>query len=204
MITKNKVIVALVAIIIIMCFCFKMCNRPAPVKPSTPTVKEQKDNRTKIEKDDKRVQDSLNKKIDSLTTQSKVLKKGLKNAQEYVNVLLNGMSEKTDTTTDYIECITYEEVAHLIVANKEKDSLANATISTLDSVIANQTHKLTAKDTLYNRLGRYFDEALINQTKLQSYSKQLEKQVKRKKAANVVWKVVAVAGGLFILNEKIK
>jgi hypothetical protein len=148
--------------------------------------------------------DSLLAENDLLKSVDTVLKSSIKRerqsrlmAENTLNATINRLpanakKEVEDKATEY----------EIIVA--ETDSTCNAIADNLQKQIVIKDSIFAAKDSLYNTIKRSLRLAVNQNQMLLDYSGDLKKQVKKKKAATVLWKIAAVAAGGFIIYQSAK
>ncbi len=210
---REPILIAAIIAIIIAWVVLETCrknNKSIPEKPTITQPKEVKVQRANIEAAGRSKDDSLKSVADKWKKEALTNKAKLAAAQNQVNGLLVDLGWYEDQTSDSAtirndyEIETEVIIAHLVVANKYKDSVANATIRNQDSTIQATEHRLAQKDSLYAQSRLLFDKSLADQEKLIDYSKKLKKQVRKKNFGNIVWKVVAGGAILLLANEKLK
>ena len=198
-ITKNNVIIALVAIIFLI-VVFNGCGDDKPlqiVKTVTHTIVQ------KVKADEKasiKIIDSLQERELELIGDVMEYKTSLANAEYIVNNLL-------DNATVVIDSSNKDQLKHqlsiLKKANTAKDSICYSVINTQDSMLSVKDEIIVERILLYSKLRNSFNQVVENEGVKDANIKTLKKQLRKKKFGTVVWKVAAGAAGVFILKNSL-
>lgn len=188
---------------------FKDCGKPT-VKTPEPILVPIKDQVKTVENNEaksKKVIDSLNKENSKQVAIANDLKGKLKAEQNNsrliertLNAYLNQVTpEQPRDTNDY-----ENNVRDLITSSQRKDSLCNSLTTNLEGQIRLKDNVITEKDILYSRLRSSFDLSIAQQQTLIDYSKKLKKEIKAKNRSALVWKIISIGAGVFILQNQVR
>jgi hypothetical protein len=154
-------------------------------------------------------EDKYKKKYDSLSyinttlmIKGRMLQMNLSDAQVYGKVLESAM--RKTVTENPIPKEVEESLNFIINESNERDNMCNDLVSNLNETIINKDSMLLLKDTLYSKLRSSFNFTINQSQLLIDYNKSLNKDIKRKKLANLFWKATTVAAGLLIIKNNIK
>lgn len=195
--------------VIISFFFFKSCNKPAPSAPiiTAPAVlvknvvTEEKSTAIKVDSLQELLNLSVNK-VYKLNLEQSNADRTIKMLREKISLIGN---QEPTTSTDFetSKAELFAEIDKLNHANDHRDSLCDATVSTLQSSGIIKDSIIGLKDRLYNNLRINFDTAISNNQKLLNFSKLQNKQIQNGKAVGFIWKVAALAAGVFIAKQSL-
>jgi len=194
--------VLIMAVLISALILFK-CNCGKVEKPEVIPVKEQVKAVEKKEAVFIPKVDSIELEVKIRDKKIEALNKSLKYLQSE-NKRLGGLALTIDTVYKDIPTTDYLLIQDLVNNAAEADKACNETVTALELQVNSYVNIVSAKDSMYMELRRAFGTAMDQQEICTGYSKKLEKKVKRVQAGRWVWKAVALAGGLFILQSVAK
>lgn len=164
-----------------------------------------------IKKDIAKAEDNYKQKFDSLLAKETALKSQSTNltnkliteiaTRKQAEKLLDiWVSDLPDTVKIEVEkkINDYEDLVF------ESENTCIDLVANLNNQIAVKDTMLIAKDSLYSAIKRSLNLSLIQTDKLIDYSKQLQKQVKRKKAGEFVWKAVSFGLAAILVKQSLK
>ncbi len=191
----------LIFIAVVVCvFFLGLCNQwIMPIKkidkPDITPPSQMVDTVIKYEVVYKKLDDSLMSVINRRDAELATLKPELKTAKGEVARLYEAFDNKYGNVNNDYEDGKGAELREwkrlLKEATGKADSLCQTGMALQDSTIAAQRAQISARDSLYVVLRGVFDKGIAQQNTLINYSKQLERQVSKRKIQSVVWKVVA-------------
>ncbi len=194
--------------VIISFFLFKGCNRQTP-PPQVITAPEQ------LVKNVVVAENITTVKVDSLQLLLKDADKHVawlnlnQNAADRTIALLRdkiaGMAKEKHAENDYQSGKEdlFIEIDNLNQANDKRDSLCDATVSTLQKSNVIKDSIIELKNNLYASLRRSFDTAIDNNYKLIESSKVQKKEIRKRKAGILFWKVAAIGASVFIVKQSL-
>lgn len=83
-------------------------------------------------------------------------------------------------------------------------SSCDSMIATYELTLNNKDSIIAQRDTLYGVLRRGFEKSINANKELFIYSNKLKKELKKKRTGNMLWKGIAIAAGLVLLNNATK
>lgn len=203
MITKKNlaaIIFILVGIAIVL--IYRGCGS-TPIKPVIIPVKTQQQAVQKKDDEMRIKMEYVIAGVDKIIAENKSLKATYewqkKSAQKMEGIIHDLQQEPDKTPSD-----NYDHAVNDYISNaNEKDSSCNFIIDNLNSQLAYKDSVIVLKDNFNEQLRISFNTAIIQQTSLSEYSRQLNRQLRIKKAGNFIWKTAAVVAGLFILKNSL-
>ncbi len=209
---KNILIVLLAGAVIYLLFFGKSCRNEPVGKPDIiptkeivhPVVIREITSKTLVDSFSK-IEASLRKSIQAIRYEYATLALKEISIQDSMGGTVDLLPE-TEDDNEYeagSKQVLNSQLEQLKTTSKGKDILFDNTVLGYESALAIKDTVIKIKDSTYAFLRQSFNLSIDQNDKLISYSNDLNKQLKSKKRANVFWKVVAIAAGVFILKEKL-
>lgn len=178
----------------------KACNTTKIVKPIIVSTKE-------IKETIKRDTLIPTKKIDSLVLINNKLSKN-EYLLKFQLALFKDKASTLEGQVVYLEKENSEEFNSVlndyIEVNKLKDTICDSLVDNLKNQINNKDSIIVQKDTVIQIQRRYLTLALDQQDKLNKYSIQLNKEIKKQKVNNILWKAGTAIVGILIIKKQLK
>lgn len=143
------------------------------------------------------------KKIDSLININKKLSK----SEYLLRFQLALFKDKSNTLELQVTNLEKDKESSTIIndyieVNKLKDTICDSLVDNLKNQINNRDSIIVQKDTIIQIQKRYLTLSLNQQDKLNKYSIQLNKEIKKQKVNNILWKAgTIIVAGLIIKNK---
>lgn len=198
--SNNQLIIGLIIGFFIGLLVIKACNTTKIIPPVIIPTKVIKDS-IKIDSShfNKKI-DSLNKNIDKEKLKSSDLKEALGSLKQENRILENYIKQlESDTTKE-----SNNVVNDYIENNQKKDNLCDSLLVSYENQLSLKDSIILNKDSLIFRYKNHLSLSLDQQDKLVNYSKQLNKEIKKQKTNNILWKAGTIIVAGLIIKQQLK